>query len=243
MVDDKYIRSAAADRFQSFESDDAMVVWLDLLGTKDLSHKGIVERVDLVMGAAGKKSSVGRLYEDGTIVGTPQWTFQYSLVGDALVMVQKDGAEVNNAHRLSLLRGAAEISSILFSHGVPHRAAVFIGSVKCSINDRAAIITGRAIVDAYILESNLKTLGIFLDISCLPFIEWLTKHSKADLEVHDLEKAKPLTKRKCGGSVPKWMLLGLKSQKESLRQYIHDHPGTLKVPETLELWRRLGLAA
>lgn len=59
---------------------------------------------------------------------------------------------------------------LLNKRGLLHRGVFIRGSVKCIIHEGSTIITGKGVVKAASLESNLKVAGMFYDDNIKSFI-------------------------------------------------------------------------
>ena len=228
---DEFERSNSVDKFEDFNSYGIMVVWLDLLGTRRLRHQEMVTQLDNLLNIANKASSLGPIVGN-TLIGTPQWLFQYAVVGDALVMTQKYDPKVKHAPQLALLRGALDVSKSLFELKIPHRAAVSVGKVRCKLDNRAAIVTGEAVLMAYYLESHIKAQGIFFDESCREFCNWYHNHSNKDLIIRRLGWKKYIATNPISRIRPSAMLVGAKGQALSIQKLCNENPRGKKIPRT-----------
>lgn len=182
MTYDSFERSAAPDGFEDFNADDALVVWLDLLGTSNLSHEVLGARIKALIEKIKEVSATGPVFDDGAFIGTPNTALQYSVIGDAVAMTQKHRPDTPYASQLGLLVRTIQLSTFLFQQGIPHRAVVVRGSVKCIGDENAKIITGSAVVRAVHLEKRIKALGIFCHRDTKPFFEWYRNYSKKKLD-------------------------------------------------------------
>jgi len=247
MTYDTYERSSADDKFEEFDADDIMVAWLDILGTRGLGHSSMVRRLDDLLQIAGQASSLGPLV-GSTLVGTPQWLFQYAVVGDALVMTQKYDPEVTHACQFGLMKGVLKVSKALFENGIPHRAAVTVGKVRCKIDNRAAIITGEAVLRAYFLESRIKTLGVYMDKSCDDFAGWYRQYMHSNPKGKKEIYFAPLGSRRIFVHNPSLVpikasaiVVGRLEQHKAKRDYCSKFAKAKKVVRTSLLLRACGL--
>jgi len=172
MTHDKFERSSEKDKFEDFESDEAMVVWLDLLGTVGLSRAGLKARIDDLVAKIKEISATGPIFDDGTFVGTPNSALQYSVVGDAVLLAQKNRPQTDRAAQHGLLLRTLALSKYLFDTGVPHRGVVAIGHVYCLGDENAKIISGQAVIDAIKSERLIQSIGLFCHPSSAPFFKW-----------------------------------------------------------------------
>jgi hypothetical protein len=173
---EKYVRSPHPHNFEPYEKESASVCWIDLLGVRDKSHLEITNAIDTILVTADECSSVGAVFDDKVMAGTPQSSFQYCLVGDALVMAENDLIETPDSATLAFLRTVSYFSGKLNEQGYLHRGVITYGAVKCFVHDKTPIITGKGIVDAVKLESKLKIAGLFYDEKIETFINSNRKH-------------------------------------------------------------------
>lgn len=166
----KFERSTDPVTFKTYDKSDAFVCWIDLLGVRGKPHADIVKAVKDVLDCATENTSTGAIWSDGTLVGTPNKRIQYSLVGDALILVKHDLPETPAAATLTFLDTVNLISSSLNEKGLLHRGVVTRGEVSCFKKDEATIITGAGVVKAANLESSLKCAGLFYDQHVEKFI-------------------------------------------------------------------------
>lgn len=167
---DSYERSTAAAPFDSYSLNDGMIAWIDLLGVRSATHQQIVTAVKKLLELAAECSANGPIV-GGVMVGTPQSVLQFSLVGDALILVEKNQPSTPAASKLALIWRVCELSSKLFENGLVHRGAVTFGSVDCFTVDGANVITGKGVVRAVGLESSIKCTGLFFDEKCIPILQ------------------------------------------------------------------------
>lgn len=192
-------------------------------------------RLTELLTIAGQASSLGPIVGK-KFYGIPQWRFQYAVVGDALVMTQKYDAKVKHATQIGLLEGAVMVSKALFEAGVPHRGAVSVGKVMCKLDNRAAIITGEAVLRAYFLESKIKTLGLYLDVSCEEFCRWYRVHTKRKLNFQSLKGWKScLAVNPWSPIKAKGILVGTQGQQAALKEYCEKNKRGKKVFRTKTL--------
>lgn len=168
---DRYERSTEPAPFDDYSLEDGMIAWIDLLGVRSATHNEIVAAVKKVLELAAEFSSTGAIWEDGTMVGTPQSALQFSLVGDALILVEKNMPDTPAAPKLSLIWRICGLSEKLFENGLIHRGAVTFGQVDCFKVDGAHVITGKGVVRAVALESTIKGTGLFFDEKCIPIFQ------------------------------------------------------------------------
>jgi hypothetical protein len=166
----QYQRSAADARFEDYTLEDGMIAWIDLLGVRSASHQEIVQAVRQVLLVAAEFSATGPIV-GGTMHGTPQSALQYALVGDALILVEKNQPNTPAASKLALIWRVSELSARLFDLGYVHRGAITFGPVECFKDDGVNVITGKGVVRAAGLEASIKCTGLFFDEKCLPILE------------------------------------------------------------------------
>lgn len=141
-----------------------------------MNHQTIKSVVKNALEIAAECSSVGPIISLGghpqcdVLVGTPQSAAQYTLVGDALLMVEKDMPETPAAATLGFIDRVCLASRVLNELGYPHKGVITRGSVYCDRIDDTSVITGTGVVQAYQLESKLNTAGLFYDSTLDPFI-------------------------------------------------------------------------
>lgn len=104
------------------------------------------------------------------MVGTPQSAVQYVLVGDALLLVDKEQPETPAAATLAFIYRVSLVSRILNELGFVHRGVITRGAIYCDRIDDSSIITGAGVVRAAGLESALKSAGLFYDDTLTPLI-------------------------------------------------------------------------
>ncbi len=173
---DHFFRSATSPSFDRFNRTEAFIAWIDLLGVRQMNHQQIITAVKQVLEAAAECSSTGPITNLGgpppakVLVGTPQSAVQYVLVGDALLLVDKEQPETPAAATLAFIYRASLVSRILNEHGYVHRGVITRGAIFCDRIDDSSIITGAGVVKAAGLESSLKSAGLFYDDTLSPFI-------------------------------------------------------------------------
>lgn len=170
-----FVRDHNQIRFEDISKPDAFVCWIDLLGFKNFSHADIVKIIKRVLLATSESSAVGPIRNVGNpgfplLIGTPQTAIQYSIIGDAIVLTEKEQVGTQSAATLGLIYRANLLSTFLFEEDILHRGVITRGPVHCEKFDDIAIITGKAIVNAYNLEKALKVSGLFYDINTFNFI-------------------------------------------------------------------------
>lgn len=172
----RFFRSATAPSFESFDKNDTILAWIDILGVQRMNHQTIKSVVKDALEVAAECSSVGPIVSLGgppncdVLIGTPQSVAQYTLVGDALLLVEKDSPETQAAATLGFIDRVCLASRILNELGYPHKGIITRGSVYCDRIDDTSLITGSGVVKAYHLESNLNAAGLFYDESLEPFL-------------------------------------------------------------------------
>lgn len=90
-------RSNVPATFDEYDKPSIFICWMDLLGVRSMEHSQITNAVDGALLAASEASSTGAIWSDGVLVGTPDSAIQYCLIGDALVLVEKDMPNVRAA--------------------------------------------------------------------------------------------------------------------------------------------------
>lgn len=173
---DRFFRSGTSPSFDRFNRDDAFIAWIDLLGVRNMNHAQIISAVKQALEVAAECSSTGPILNLGgtppekVMVGTPQSAVQYVLVGDALLLVDKELPETPNAATLAFIYRVCFVSRILHELGYVHRGVITRGAVYCDRIDDSTILTGAGVVKAAGLEANLKVAGLFYDDTLTPFI-------------------------------------------------------------------------
>jgi hypothetical protein len=170
-----FTRSHETPRFESFSRQDSFVCWIDILGVQGMNHQQIVSTIKRALLAASESSATGAIRTVGAsnypiLIGTPQAAVQYSIVGDALVLAEKEQPDTQGAATLGLIYRANLLSRFLFEEGFIHRGVITRGPVHCEKVDDANVITGKGVVDAFNLEKSLKVAGLFFDQNTLDFI-------------------------------------------------------------------------
>lgn len=168
---ERYERSTAPAPFDDYTLDNGMIAWIDILGVRSANHQQIVDAVRKVLALAAEYSATGPIFEDGVFAGTPQSALQFSLVGDALILVEKNQPETPAASKLALIWRVCDLSTKLFESGLLHRGAITFGPVECFKEDGVHVITGKGVVRAATLESSIKCSGLFFDEKCIPILE------------------------------------------------------------------------
>lgn len=170
-----YTRSHEASRFETFERHDSFLCWIDLLGVQNMTHNQITTAIRRVLFSASESSATGGIISVNNnsynlLSGTPNSAMQFSLIGDALVLVEKDQPETPAAATLGFFDRINLLSRFLFEEGYLHRGVVTRGSVKCEKFEDSSVITGRGLVDAVQKEKTLKAAGLFHDETVHNFI-------------------------------------------------------------------------
>ena len=167
----QFIRSTAPAPFIQYDKPDIAICWMDLLGVRQMPHAQITAAVDIALNSAAEASSNGGVTGNGILIGTPNSAVQYSLVGDALVLTEKDMPNTRAAAKLAFLYRINILSRLLNERGLLHRGVITTGEVKCLVYEGSSIITGAGVVTAANLEGNLKTAGLFYDETWVRFIQ------------------------------------------------------------------------
>lgn len=167
----RYERSTSPAPFDDYTLENGMVAWIDILGVRSASHQEIVSAVKKVLELAAEFSATGPIFDDGVFVGTPQSAMQFSLVGDALILVEKNLPATPAASKLALIWRVCRLSMRLFENGLLHRGVVTFGPIDCFKNEGVHVITGKGVVRAAALESTIKCSGLFFDEKCIPILE------------------------------------------------------------------------
>ncbi len=68
-----------------------------------MNHVQITNAVAVTLNCAAEASSTGGVMNNGVLIGTPDSAIQYALVGDALILVEKDQPQTRAAARLCFL--------------------------------------------------------------------------------------------------------------------------------------------
>lgn len=166
----QFQRSNDPAPFDDYKLDDGMIAWIDILGVRSATHSQIISAVRTALDLAAECSATGPII-NGTLIGTPQSALQFSLVGDALVLVEKHLPNTPAASKLALVWRICELSSKLFQNDLVHRGAVTFGPVECFKSEGVHVITGKGVVRAVALESSIKCTGLFFDEKCVPILE------------------------------------------------------------------------
>ncbi|MDD0854278.1 hypothetical protein HBN50_14290 [Halobacteriovorax sp. GB3] len=170
-----FIRSNSAAPFQSYSMTDCSICWIDLLGVRGLSHSQIVAAVHTALNCASEASCTGPIDQNGNLIGTPNSAIQYSIVGDALILSEKNLPKTRAAAKLAFFYRVNILSRLLNEQGYLHRGVITSGEVDCFIYESSTLITGKGVVKAASLEANLKTAGLFYDETWDEFINWRQK--------------------------------------------------------------------
>ena len=165
-----FTRSTATAPFDQYDMPDIAICWIDLLGVRSMTHQQITQAVDCALLAAAESSSTGPIVNN-VLVGTPNEATQYCLVGDALVLTERNHPRTPAAATLAFVYRVNILSRLLNERGLLHRGVITTGEVKCLKFEDSCIITGRGVVQAANLEGNLKTAGLFYDNTIIPFIQ------------------------------------------------------------------------
>jgi len=165
-----YTRSNQPSPFKEYDKSDSSICWIDMLGMRGLNHTQILTAVYTALISASEASCVGSIDSNGKLFGTPNSAIQFSLVGDALVLTEKDLPEARAAAKLAFFYRVNILSRLLHERGYVHRGVITTGGIKCFEFEGSTIITGEGVVKAVKLESKLKTAGLFYDDTWTYFI-------------------------------------------------------------------------
>lgn len=168
----RFLRSTTPAPFQQYNKADVGICWIDLLGVRQMNHQQITNAVDVALDCAAQASCTGPIDGNGVLIGTPDSAIQYSLVGDALILIEKDQPQVRAAVMLAFFYRVNILSRLLAERGLLHRGVITMGEVKCFKFEGSSIITGQGVVRAATLEANLKIAGLFYDETWVRFIQW-----------------------------------------------------------------------
>lgn len=166
-----YVRSITPGNFDTYDKPDISVCWMDLLGVRGMSHAQIVSVVTKALDLAAEATCTGPIHANGNLIGTPNNAAQFAIVGDALVLTEKDNSQVRQAMKLAFFYRVNILSRLLNEANLIHRGVVSTGDVKCFVHEGSSIITGAGVVKAAELEKNLKTAGLFYDDTWSQFIQ------------------------------------------------------------------------
>lgn len=166
----QYIRSVTPGTFDVFDNPDFSVCWIDLLGVRSMPHTQIVSTVSTALDLATQATSTGPVDQNGNLIGTPNNAGQFAIIGDALVLTEKDQPTVRAAAKLSFFYRVNILSRLLNERGLIHRGVITTGEVKCFQHEGSSIITGAGVVRAAELEKKLQTAGLFYDETWTQFI-------------------------------------------------------------------------
>lgn len=165
-----YNRSSAPGPFQTYSLTDCSICWIDLLGVRSLNHQQIISAVTTALNSASEASCTGPIDANGNLIGTPNSAIQFSLVGDALILTEKNRPNTIAASKLAFFYRVNILSRLLHERGFVHRGVITSGEVDCFEFEGSTVITGKGVVNAANLESNLKTAGLFFDNSWTNFM-------------------------------------------------------------------------
>ena len=165
-----FLRSTDPTSFAEYEKDDVTICWIDLLGVSGMNHASIVQAVTTCLESASESSSNGGIWDDGVLVGTTNAAMQFSLVGDALLLVEKHMPKTPAAATLALIYRVNILARLLNERGLLFRGVITKGTVKCFTFEGSTLITGEAVVRASSLEKNLKASGLYYDEKIAQFI-------------------------------------------------------------------------
>lgn len=166
----KFIRSKEPHTFQEFEKPDVAICWIDLLGVSEFNHEQITLAVQAALESGVEGSCTGPIFEDGILVGNPNSATQFCLVGDALLVVEKDQPETPAAAKLSFFYRVNLLSRLLNERGLLHRGVITTGPIKCFRFEGSSLITGFGVLKAAGLERKLKVAGLFYDETVISFM-------------------------------------------------------------------------
>lgn len=164
----KFVRSTEASDFQEFDKPSVAIAWIDLLGVRQFNHTQIINAVETALYSATEGTSIGPIFEDGTLVGKP--LSQFCLVGDALLIAERDQPETQAAAKLAFYYRVNLLSRLLNERGLIHRGVLTSGPVKCFKFEGSSLITGEGVLIAAKLEKTLKVAGLFYDDSVVNFL-------------------------------------------------------------------------
>ncbi|MBL7670767.1 MAG: hypothetical protein JNM39_09790 [Bdellovibrionaceae bacterium] len=166
----KFVRSTAPNEFQEFDKPNVAIGWIDLLGVRDFNHDQIVNAVEVALQSGVEGSCTGPVDQNGILYGKPNTATQFCLVGDALLVVEKDQPKTQAAAKLAFYYRMNLLSRFLNERGLIHRGVLTSGPIKCFAFEGTSLITGGGVLKAAMLEKTLKVAGLFYDESVVSFL-------------------------------------------------------------------------
>lgn len=166
----KFVRSTAPNKFEEFDKESVAIGWIDLLGVRGFNHSQIVDAIDIALQSGSEGSCTGGVDEYGTLFGDPNNASQFCLVGDALLVVEKDHPKTPAAAKLAFYYRINILSRLLNERGLIHRGVLTSGPIKCFKFEGSSLITGEGVLKAAKLEKHLKIAGLFYDESVVNFL-------------------------------------------------------------------------
>lgn len=169
---DKFERSSEKSVFQDYTLVDGTIAWIDILGVRELPHSQLSKTMRIVLDTAAEATSTGPIFEtnkEGLLIGTPNKAAQYAIIGDTIVLVEQNQPKTRAAAKLALFYRAGLLSKMLFEKGLLHRGVIVEGEVDCFQKDHTPVITGAGVIQAYLLEKEIKATGLYVHGSCSNF--------------------------------------------------------------------------
>jgi len=146
------------DKTKSWEvSADRYVGFIDIMGFKDMLTRRTHEEVHELMRNVSKSvSSIQSVYSvDYESEADFAVNITMILFSDSIMVFTRD----DEPHSLeNLVASISALSDSLFSDGIPHKGAIAYG--KMTLDVEKSIFFGQPLVDAYLLQEELKFYGI-----------------------------------------------------------------------------------
>jgi len=141
-----------------FRSEKALIAWIDILGASHLSNGELEMFSSLLSQTTAFSSGVS-----SPIQLSDENRVNAILIGDAVCITQSYESQPN---RNFVATTALNISSTLFTLGLPHRGVLVEGAVRCSPANPDYLggryITGTGVIRAYQIERDQKIVGMLV---------------------------------------------------------------------------------
>lgn len=160
--------------FTPYCLDSGVVSWIDILGVRSKPDN----ELQLILSDAAKYAAIASGHaislNGQPPIASAHTLCQFALVGDALLLVQKDseGDEDIRCHQIGVVWNALLLSRFLFEKGYPHRGVIHKGSFFTDINAAGSIISGRAPIEAFQLEQEIKAIGLYATEEMQDLVSW-----------------------------------------------------------------------
>ncbi len=183
-------------------TDNRIVLYLDIMGFKDLVQKvdpkSLHTHLKEAISFASEMKHIG--YADLERAGFRKFPEIKSQVFSDSIVFTSEG--ISTADIYTITKGAKWVSSALFQHHITFRGAIACGNM--TYDDQNSIFFGQPLIDAYLLEQQLDLFGITVHHS----FEGLLKHS--------------FKKKKCEDSLQDYVPYPIKTSKGKATHLVLD---------------------